>query len=474
MELLTMPKKPQAIIFRCFAIAAAVLLISCENASFEGNNAKKDPSSAASQDLKGTAHRPEGFSDNQTESGWIAPGAFEDLQSDFDGDFVNADAKSGKDDSSTLGDDTANSDDQSNGRPSDDLLNGGQGSASGKIGIHTDKNGSPKLARNSSFVYWQPCDKTREATRANTAYRGPKGATVRVAGGFCPKGSAVLNLLFVVDFSGSMVDGFGQRGNDPIVGNSCGRLLAIKKVIKKIKDEIPENTRVKAGLIGFSNTASERLSIQRLENLEENLSVANVCGADDIGARTNYEAAFNAARTALAEFKEGDKVIYFISDGEPTIPINQVVGESAGREAARALRNAVDDLTLNAIYLGNVKDEQKARNNLEDITSDPKRVVLVRDARDLTEAATGLTLPELGMKRSSLSGFHNHPAGRFGVGIDKFALGKKSRQWIFITDPITLEGQTGSTVNNQVEVLATTDDGEQLRATVSIGFSQVE
>jgi hypothetical protein len=472
-----------------FVTGTIVILIgigfvfSCEKAKFEGdaknkktddgtgNESEYQSGSPGSENGSKGPHEPEGFTDKIAKDGWIDEKSLEELLKELGPDKPLS--QNNDKDSDPGNEDAKNSDNQSEIADSNDPnCNLDQ--------ILTDPNGTANVKDGETYLFWQPCDREKAVTQASTAFKGPRGAKIRIAGGFCPKAVAPLNILFVVDFSGSMIGNALDPANDPIKGGSCGRLDAIRAVIAKVKREVPDEADVKAGLAGFSFEAKEKLSLQPLEDLEGSINIDNACGSDGENAKTNYKAALETSLSILSGVDEQKTVIYFISDGEPTWPrpaddqSDLTLASKLGLQAAQSLRSSITDLTFNIIYLGNADAELESRSYLDEISGDAKSVVLVQNADELTEAATSLKVPEIGMQKETIKAKALADTKKRSVVIEKFQLGKKSKQWIFITEPFPLWGETGSVVENRLNVLAKTDEEKELAASIRVDFTQVD
>lgn len=167
---------------------------------------------------------------------------------------------------------------------------------------------------------------------------GRVGAKLVIEGELCPVAQANLNLVFVVDRSGSMGE------SDP----SCQRLAAVEGVVRAL-----QAPGVRFGLIAFSSKAEAVLPLQAGETFLSN-NLVSLC--DNQGG-TNYEAAFGSA-LAMVRGQQGTSVVNFITDGAPTVwsggtgPAQryEVPPEAlkAGRDASASLRAVAQ---LQALYL---------------------------------------------------------------------------------------------------------------------------
>lgn len=324
-------------------------------------------------------------------------------------------------------------------------------------------------------------------------------ATVR--GAFCPESKNKLTVLFVVDYSGSMgrhIPAKGQAevpGNDPQVNGSCGRLRAAQAIIDKIKAEKKAGDTVEIGMVPFAGgiVTKKVMPIAGLDQFAGAVNKDTFCqyvvqdasfgydpqnpggidgGAGFLGlfgvdASTNYKAAFTAAQSVLSGVY-GRKVVYFISDGEPTSGGADPI--AAGVEAGNALRQSVDNLTLNALVLGNVP---QAESVLAQVAGAPERVRRADNADQLAQAI--LDFPEASIDESTgkawLTVAPYQPRADLGLRYLK-ADPSRAGVWIWETQPFVLLGKPGETVANVVEVTALGKDGSTHAATVQINFKQ--
>lgn len=236
-------------------------------------------------------------------------------------------------------------------------------------------------------------------TKKQILIEGPLGTKVKVVGEVCRsaeesfvKGS---NILFVLDFSGSMVNA------DPIEQGSCGRLAAGKAIIDSMDRSLPpkEKNDINVGVLHFHDLATLKIGMTPLSNFQTNLTSEHFCGYQN--SFTNYQAAIIGAKQALADLK-GHHTIYFITDGAPTRPGDYTPGSTnssdeaflAGEEAMKSLREALPSLDFNAVYLEDPKASEVK------LTRDPKAYLqqlvgpdnfrVARNASDLAVAISEL------------------------------------------------------------------------------------
>lgn len=315
-----------------------------------------------------------------------------------------------------------------------------------------------------------------------------------VKGRFCPTSNNKLTVLFVVDYSGSMGRHVPQPGlpeipgNDPQINGSCGRLRAAQAILGRIGSEMKPGDTVEVGMVPFAGgiVTNRILDIRGLAEFGAQVSKDTFCqyvvqapsfGYDPVNAggidggavnsSTNYRAAFTAARSALTNVY-GRKVVYFISDGEPTS--GGIDPVRAGIEAGEALRLSVDNLTLNGLLLGNTGPAAQAV--LEQVAGAPERVRRAESADELAEAI--LDFPAATIDESSgLATLSVAPYPKTDLGLQ--FLTKDPAQggvWIYETQPFVLLGRPGEEVMNIVEVTAHGADGSTHSSIVKIRYRQ--
>jgi len=345
----------------------------------------------------------------------------------------------------------------------------------------------------------QPTDKTLRLECTNgqgearlvTDVRGTAHTTARIEGEFCGLGTATqtghLTALFVIDFSGSM------QNNDPLDANgSCGRLAAVGAIVNRLQTSLGQGVDVRAGLLAFSDQAEGAVQPIDLNSFKAHLNAHELCQAD---GGTNYEAAFTTAATMLQGL-DGQKVVYFISDGLPTSSLSagpvqdfssaQVVQAvfNTGRQSAAALRASAPDLTLNAIYLAGVpssEDQQLVslagvdpQTYLGQVTGAPDHVRQAASAADLAaQIQTFQTPTAASFDASSVQG--TLVAANFGQQtVSVASLTKDPTRdgvWDFVTQPFTLQGTSATPVDNTVTLSIKGADGQIHTATAIIHFA---
>ena len=293
-----------------------------------------------------------------------------------------------------------------------------------------------------------------------------------VKGQFCPQSDKErLKVVFVVDYSGSMGEHTPAAsskappsGNDPRINNNCHRLEAAQAIMNKLSGY----EGVQVAMIPFS----DRVHRSKLVNFEDAANFGSYLNADYFcdyrrarGPNTSYEAAFNATKR-MVDRTYGRKVVYFISDGEPTVGSPDPY--TAGIQAGRNLQDTVDNLELNALLLGDTGPE--AYDALVDITGTDQRVRHAVDASDLaaeiTEFPDTAIDPTTGEATLTVQ-----PYGTENLGLYSFEETDPS-VWTYQTEPFVLLGEKGTTTDNIVRVTAKDQYGQTMKSTITIRYQR--
>lgn len=339
-------------------------------------------------------------------------------------------------------------------------------------GPGTDESEVPSFSDSDNGVFWVPCD---GGSQGSGTISGPSGAKVRVAGELCPVRTAqsALNIVFVVDYSGSMT-GFSEGPNDP--GDNCGRMQAANALLQKFSGPEYKDHQLQFALVGFSNSANVRLGFQSLPSMQGTINPAIWCGSDSPAAMTNYRAAFEVTQQLIAN-TPGRVVIYFISDGSPTTGGGFMGSPAqAGLTAAQTLRSSrpADDLILNAVFLG-YKSGQATdpKGYLDMITGDPNRVRLVNGADGLVEAVKQLDVGNATIAQTDVKANLTVDGKIEPISIQSVLPHKnKAGVFIYMTEPFVLNGKEGKAVSNTVDIVAKTDSGEEVKSAAVIQFTE--
>jgi len=326
------------------------------------------------------------------------------------------------------------------------------------------QNGS--LLSDSSGVLWLPCDDNGQtATPLKSDFFAKEGAKVRVAGELCPtvKLTGDVNVLFVIDHSGSMEGAAAEGPNDKTSGGSCGRLRAAEALANKFKSMAEVNVR--AGVVNFSTFARTAAGMAPLSQLPLNAGV--FCGADLAGL-TNYYAAFSEATSVLSKI-QGKKIVYFISDGSPTLGLGDA--RTSGLQAAQALRQ-VPDVTLYALFVGYTSGTTtNPQGYLEQITGDPKAVRVTANAQELVQAASGLSQPLIEIKKEDIVAQLSSGKTSRAVKIERLEASKDSpNRYHWVTEPFELISEAGKPTRNQLDIKAATSLGTTVSSSSEITY----
>jgi hypothetical protein len=330
------------------------------------------------------------------------------------------------------------------------------------------------------------CDQVTGESVLKTNFAGEKPMLVSIEGEICgiqaEKVENNLSVFFILDFSGSMFQSVAKPGNDPVVGGSCGRLNAATAIATKMEATQAQGVNVQMGAMQFAASSLTHIPMTDLQSFKDSLSVENYCQGKD---GTNYESALNEAKTQL-QGVEGRKLVYFITDGAPTIQ-DSLLGSplDSGLTTATDFRNSTQDLTFNAIYLNsggpsnatNPNSNFDPKNYLGQIVGNPDNVKLVNNAADLAKEILEFETPEL-ITLNPDSANMVHAAAKFGENDVKIEslVADPSREgvWKFVTEPILLFAEQGRRVTNSITLKVQTSDGNEHTASVEIEFEHTE
>ena len=205
---------------------------------------------------------------------------------------------------------------------------------------------------------------TATATNTKTATRNDDGTydlSLTASGSVgTSENKAILDVIYVLDCSGSMEESMGQSGS---------RMSAAKNAITTMTNSLASNNKINAqfSLVTFSYSAKTQ---QGWTTSKDTLTNA-MNGIKPNGA-TNYEDALTQAKSLLGSARiNASKVVVFVSDGIPTAYTS--TGEygggdndSDGRAMSRA-RGVVKTMTPNYLFTVGVGPE-KNYSNLSEVT----------------------------------------------------------------------------------------------------------
>ncbi len=336
----------------------------------------------------------------------------------------------------------------------------------GKPGSPTDGG-----SNSSDAMLWLPCKPGEQSAGTfPSEYHGYGGTKVKVSGELCPSQTLVgdVTVMFVIDHSGSMEGAAGEGPNDPTSGGSCGRLRAAEAIVKKYQTMTNANVRV--GVVGFSGIARVDVPTQDLAQFSSSLDDSVFCGADRFLASTNYEAAFGTATSALRN-EQGKKVVYFISDGSPTVGGRDP--RQAGLDAAKGLRQ-IGDLTLYALFVGyHGGNANNPQGYLESLTGDPGNVRVTSNADDLVKAADTLAQPNLTIDPKKMTVVLSTGNEVKPVAIEKFVeRADAPGHFVWVTELFELKGDPSAPQLNTLTVTAPVGNGDTIETEAPITFHQ--
>lgn len=174
-----------------------------------------------------------------------------------------------------------------------------------------------------------------------------------------------LDVVLAIDASNSIRSGTGRAINDP-------RVLALKATALKIASSFTDkNTRL--SVVSFSNDVKVEAGLTSVtgQSVGSGGAISNAINGYKSGQGTNWEGAFDSARSVLGGARGGvGKLVLFMSDGRPNAwnghpnpgAVNNVTRAEAtdhGTTAANALKTAVGARVL-AIGFGDALDPDNA------------------------------------------------------------------------------------------------------------------
>jgi hypothetical protein len=318
-----------------------------------------------------------------------------------------------------------------------------------------------------------------------------------IKGELCPNITHTLHILFIVDNSGSMGrhrdPKLGQEmpGNDPqlkdAVGKpTCGRLRAARAVIDMLKNPSYANVSTTISLISFASKVIENKTIKKIEDpldgslVNEKVFCETVIqGATyaqpgglvipGVTAATNYQEPLNAGEQLLKNL-QGQKVVYFITDGNPNEPGTEAFGIAAGIKAGEQLRSNVANSVINALFLA-ATNPAEAQDILAKVSGDKSRVLLASNSNELEKKI--IEFPPLGFLPGSGKGsltIAPYPEEPLNVAIATHP--QQADRWVYETEPFILHGKAGEVVDNIVKISATALDGKVYQATITVRYKQ--
>lgn len=289
---------------------------------------------------------------------------------------------------------------------------------------------------------------------------------IQLHGDICPQSTHNLSILFIIDWSGSMAE------NDPGSGSSCGRFDAMQAIVQAVRQQRQQGDNVKAGFIGFNERVASQENFQDFEAFAGSLDGSKICSHQ---GSTSYVAAFEGAEAMLRNVT-GRKVIYFISDGYPTVgrtTLNEWLSSDSdaddpakdGIAAGQHLRDSITDVTMNGLLLGT--DGAAARQVLADAMGAADRVRLVNDANQLATEIMKFPSSDLvdGTGRCTL----NKNSQSAGVALQSFGRNSSlAGVWTYTGQPVIALSATEPDGEISFAVSANDQDGKVLTSTIRL------
>lgn len=307
------------------------------------------------------------------------------------------------------------------------------------------------------------CGETDASKVINLDYDDRK---VELRGEICPRVTGKLTVLFVVDFSGSMAVTDPQNGSGP---TACGRSSAANAILKELRTSMGPNDDVRVGFVSFGDKAAIESEPLPVAEVSEDV---NFCGFVTQG--TNYKDAFDAATRTLQDV-EGNKIVYFISDGIPSVGGNAPFDDqdqsgahhTAGAEAAAGLRQ-LPNVIVNAVFLDAVGLGDANRNYLAQLTGDPERVKIAANANELADKIVELSTGEPELQQAGLVASLSAPGfPEREVKIVSFTP-SGSGAWTYVTEPIELNTKSKGPVDNIFVIKTEDQKGSEFQESVTL------
>jgi uncharacterized protein YegL len=215
-----------------------------------------------------------------------------------------------------------------------------------------------------------------------------KGTTVIFSGHLCEPQRRMRDIVFVVDVSGSM------NGNDPRVGNSCGRLQAIESVMASVSAGNANFAIVTFGS-GVTRTSSKLFDNQAglYADVAGTRGIADVLC--DAGGGTNYDAGLTRAAELLQFSREkAGKEVYFVSDGEPNGGQDGIAIATSMKNTGVAINGALHPVTIATVMMAG--QDKVLEKFIASIDSDGKPMhAFVAQTAELAKVLTGLSDNEI-------------------------------------------------------------------------------
>jgi hypothetical protein len=273
-------------------------------------------------------------------------------------------------------------------------------------------------------------------------------------------------------------------GNDPLVAGSCGRLKAARAVLEKLAADRSPHDRINVGLLPFAGEAvTERLLAPiPIDRFLELTDAERFCSyivqsrsqvgkqgyeggivAENTNGSTNYKAAFAKSQELLQQ-RPGHKSLYFISDGAPTS--GGADPAAAGVAAGSSLRGRVDNLTMNALVLGQVPG---AVDVLTLVSGSAERVRSAAHADQLATEILNFPEPDLDEGTGQASLTHKGQAAPIAVQSLRKDPGQAAT-WRWRTEPFFVKARSGDDAVYQFAISAADRGGAIYRKQIRLRY----
>ena len=430
-----------------------------------------------------------------------------------------------------------------NSAPTKDPLDLSEGQPKGPDGNPTDSEGNPSPRPGSGInpntgtvpttgplitkkVFEVKC---QDGVNVVQNFSAPEAHRIEavVRGEICPGVTDKKNIMFLVDFSGSMGPHFDDDrqvespGHDPReASGSCGRLRAVSAIVNRIQAQMKPGQNIDVSVVPFAEKAIGQGIFKKLltprsvndfaqnyltskylcryvaqneehERRGESLNFLDLGFLSSIGPSTNYAAAFNKAQEVLVASQYPNSEIFFITDGEPTAPApdgataaeKRRLAREAGKKAGLALRNdkSIKNLVINGLYLGikSTNTYNEAKGIIGEVTGSPKRVLPAENAEELAKKILEFPTPTVNANADDYSKMASltvidpvtkkQPYGEKNVGI-RTLYEENPKFWTYETQSFYLLGLPGKEFNNQVNINIFGESGFLFKTTVNIMY----
>jgi len=211
------------------------------------------------------------------------------------------------------------------------------------------------------------------------------GTPIQIKGNLCAPAEVNRDIVFIIDISGSMG---GPTGADVMVGDTCGRLDAVKSLIASTP------TTANFGVVLFSTSAngSSRLygtQDELFQDLAPGGAIqTRLCQAN---GGTNYRLGLQAASNLFATSGRPDasKEIYFISDGQPDAGANGILEATKLRNEKTTIATVLIGST-NEVLQNSIASEGKNGAKLHAYIDNANQLAATLEELSVNEIETGI------------------------------------------------------------------------------------